>query len=91
LLSQSTFSQALHLIVLPSHPAYPLSVPFFKMPLSKHFQFPGPGPKDLASSDWEAAGYLALKQKILADQEAKRQTRRKQFIDMGLPESAVKG
>lgn len=53
------------------------------MPQSKlfsKFHFPGPGPYDLASSDAEVAGYHALKQKVLADEEKRRQAEKKRLL-----------
>ncbi|ERF69830.1 hypothetical protein EPUS_08031 [Endocarpon pusillum Z07020] len=53
------------------------------MPQSKlfsKFHLPGPGPYDLASSDAEVAGYHALKQKVLADEEKRRQAEKMRLL-----------
>ena len=44
------------------------------------FHLAGPGPYDLVSSDAEVAGYHALKQKVLADQEKRRQAEKQRLL-----------
>ena len=44
------------------------------------FHLAGPGPYDLASSDTEVAGYHALKQKVLADEEKRKQAEKKKLL-----------
>ncbi len=62
------------------------------MPQSKFFakfRLPGPGPYDLVSTDAEVADYHVLKQKILADEEKRKQARR--MLKMESRESGMKG
>lgn len=64
------------------------------MPSSKFFAkilLPDPGRYDLVSTDAEVADYRALQKKVLADEEKRKQEQRKRYLEMGLPESAVKG
>lgn len=51
-----------------------------QMKLFSKFHLAGPGPYDLASSDAEVAGYNALRQKVLADEEKKRQAEKKRLL-----------
>ena len=49
------------------------------------------GAKDMASTDGEIAYYNAIKQKVKAEEAAKKEAQRKRSIAMGLPESALEG
>ena len=65
-------------------------MPQFK--LFSKFHLAGPGPYDLASSDAEVAGYHALKQKVLADEENRRQAEKKRLlIETGSPGFSKQG
>ncbi len=60
--------------------------------LFSKFHLAGPGPYDLASSDAEVAGYHALKQKVLADEEKRRQAEKKRLlIEVEAPGFAKQG
>lgn len=62
------------------------------MPQSNFFlklHLPGPGAYDLVSSDAEVAGYYALKQKVMEDEEKCRQAKKKLFPGTESTDSAM--
>jgi hypothetical protein len=65
------------------------------MPEHRKFSFASPGAKDLGSSDAETAYYNALRTKVLADEEARKQRereeQRRRSVGMGLPAVSCEG
>lgn len=70
---------------LPSSPSTMPSPKFFSK-----IHLPGPGLYDLVSTYAEVADYRALEQRVLADEEKRKYEQRKRYVNMGLPETAVK-